>query len=608
MQNNGMSLYAKLLIVGSAMVMLLIVNMVGTYLNVDGQRSDGLVINLAGRQRMLSQRMTKEVFAYVLSPESIEKAKIHKTMELFETTLSSLISGGNAYLDLDMTKQTKIPPCRSQQVCEQLHSVEAKWKAFKARLISMLDGNTKVTPENVAALTKDSNAILAAMNKAVFMMSDQSKAAMNSMLYYQGIYLVLGLLMMVFVFWYTSTKILSPLRDALYTTEQIGEGNLTVDVPYNAVSRNDEIGRMAQAVEAMRKSLLDLIRSVNGSVSAVDRDAQELSKLSRELEDVYKGLGSNVSELHGVMDRISKRMNTVSEQVSNTSNEIMSIAAAAEEMSVNIGTIKGAIEQIKPQIDLTNNSTELLRSSFVDMSSTTRDGVEISNESYAKAEAVMERMENLRISALHINRILDIINDIATKTNLLALNATIEAATAGEAGKGFAVVAGEVKNLAKQTGQATKEIASQIEDIQQEIANAVNMMKDVLDSSSKSRSVNENIAAVLEDQSRTVEEISGSMQSVVMELDRIVVSIGEITVASNNVAQNAANVAHSVQDAEAGVMGAVEGIGEMQSSMEDVHDAAEKMKSSSMILVDTSSELEQSVSSLKESMSSFRTE
>ena len=65
-------------------------------------------------------------------------------------------------------------------------------------------------------------------------------------------------------------------------------------------------------------------------------------------------------------------------------------------------------------------------------------------------------------AAQKIDDVVQLIRDIAGRTNLLALNATIEAARAGEAGKGFTVVASEVKLLAVQTAKATEDVAGQI--------------------------------------------------------------------------------------------------------------------------------------------------
>ncbi len=76
----------------------------------------------------------------------------------------------------------------------------------------------------------------------------------------------------------------------------------------------------------------------------------------------------------------------------------------------------------------------------------------------SKSEQALQRVDELGIAANEISKVTEVITETSVQTNLLALNATIEAARAGEAGKGFAVVANEIKDLAKQTAQATLDI------------------------------------------------------------------------------------------------------------------------------------------------------
>lgn len=94
-----------------------------------------------------------------------------------------------------------------------------------------------------------------------------------------------------------------------------------------------------------------------------------------------------------------------------------------------------------------------------------------------------EKIEDFKSASAEIINIVSFISNIAKQTNLLALNATIEAARAGEHGKGFAVVAGEVKELARQTHDATQSITKKVDAIQQsttEIFNSISLIFDLV--------------------------------------------------------------------------------------------------------------------------------
>jgi methyl-accepting chemotaxis protein len=124
------------------------------------------------------------------------------------------------------------------------------------------------------------------------------------------------------------------------------------------------------------------------------------------------------------------------------------------------------------------------------------------------AKSSSDRVEGLGQAAQEISKVTSTITEISEQTNLLALNATIEAARAGEAGKGFAVVANEIKELAKQTAEATDEIRNRIQGIQDSISGTITDIEQVPKVINDVDEIVSTIATAVEEQSTTTREIA----------------------------------------------------------------------------------------------------
>ncbi len=166
--------------------------------------------------------------------------------------------------------------------------------------------------------------------------------------------------------------------------------------------------------------------------------------------------------------------------IEDTRTSVQSMAAAAEEMSASIG-------EISRNMALSRSTTETI------MATTASSG--------AASDSLIKSMRSME-------KVVDLIRDIAGRVNILALNASIEAARAGEAGKGFAVVASEVKNLSNQTSQATDEIAREIQAVQKISAEVASSVQETIEGVTRMNAYVGSVAASLEQQTYVTREIS----------------------------------------------------------------------------------------------------
>jgi signal transduction histidine kinase len=140
------------------------------------QDHDSVVINLAGRQRMLSQKMTKEVLLFSQGVFTAET--VLNTVDVFDQTLKALIYGGKAPLDLVQTTFTTLPVPESKAVVTQLKRVESIWSSFSENAKRHL----KEKQTSSLSYLKDNNVLLLEeMNKAVFLMDDEAAGKVASL-------------------------------------------------------------------------------------------------------------------------------------------------------------------------------------------------------------------------------------------------------------------------------------------------------------------------------------------------------------------------------------------------------------------------------------------
>jgi methyl-accepting chemotaxis protein len=291
--------------------------------------------------------------------------------------------------------------------------------------------------------------------------------------------------------------------------------------------RRDEVGDMARTVQVFQRNLQEVQRLELEQEQAKERAEAErrvaLNDMAQQFEDTVKGVVDALDASAKAMEASAGEMSQKSEDAGRHAGDarnasktaaqnVQTVAAAAEELSASISEIGSKVAQ----------STDL-----------TVQAVEEASQAYAV-------IEHLASASVTIGKVVDFINSIAGQTNLLALNATIEAARAGNAGKGFAVVAGEVKQLATQTAQATREITAQIGILQAASEQAVDGIGQVRRTIERVNDAAAAIAGAVTEQDAATAEISRSSQETAAGVDRMALGIsiaGDAAEATGEVAK-----------------------------------------------------------------------
>ena len=247
----------------------------------------------------------------------------------------------------------------------------------------------------------------------------------------------------------------------------------------------------------------------HGKVAKIVKFASDVTDDVKRLTELKVLIDENFAEVDRAVGRSNNEAEEARFAAGKTSENVQSVAAAAEELAHSVDEIAASMSKARASSD----------------------------EAQSQTQAAGELTQKLTATATAMSGIVALIQNIASQINLLALNATIESARAGEAGRGFAVVAQEVKNLANQASRATDQIAGEIGSVQAVSTQVVGSLETIMASVETMRGLVVSTAAAVEQQSVVTRDMSANMQDAAGAVGAIAQNIGAISQAVGHVSQ-----------------------------------------------------------------------
>lgn len=270
--------------------------------------------------------------------------------------------------------------------------------------------------------------------------------------------------------------------------------------------------------------------------------AESLKKTTRELSIMFSQVINEVARLSSssnTLFNVSKQLSGGAEDMSSGAN---TVATATEEMSSNMSSVAAASEQASTNVNMVATATEEMTTTVRDIAGNSEKARGITEDAVHKAKNASMKVSELGHAANQISKVTEVITDISEQTNLLALNATIEAARAGEAGKGFAVVANEIKELAKQTADATQDIKSKVDSIQTSTTGTVKEIEQITTVIDNVNAIVSSIAKAVDEQAATTQDIAENVAQASQGIQEVNENVSQTSMVSSEIAKDIARV------------------------------------------------------------------
>lgn len=370
-------------------------------------------------------------------------------------------------------------------------------------------------------------------------------------------------LIMIAVSFFLIKPIVTTIKGLSAELEKFSNGELDIHCKVPKINKNDELGILADSVNNLAFKFGEIIRSVQEQSGVLSEESEKLVQIA----DVSAGSIESISQ---AIDDVARGAEEQATDMTNTMGNIQELSATLDTVLSQVEKLSGVASGLKDYSDNTKGAMKEL--------------VSVNEKAKSSVHSMVVQTNETIKAMKEIDVILESIQDIASQTNLLSLNASIEAARAGGAGKGFAVVAGEVKKLADDCVNASKQISGIVKNISDEMEKSGALV----------RELEENADSQLA-------KLSGANDSVDNIIDGIFAVSGEITEINAEI--------KSLDSVKAGIGSAIENLSaiseENAASSEEVASSVTDVSSSVKNLSEAAEGISSSATALKDSISLF---
>jgi methyl-accepting chemotaxis protein len=351
-----------------------------------------------------------------------------------------------------------------------------------------------------------------------------------------------------------SRTITKPLTRGVLFAQTVAGGDFSQRLD---ITRRDEVGMLADALNTMSARLKDMIATIIDSADQVAASSEEISASAQQLAEGSQSQASTLEE---------------------TSASVEELTASVDQVSGNAQSQAAAVEQGTASMTQVKKSIDDISRSLTEISSLAAQSVDKAVEGARAVTEVVEGISLISESSEKIGGIVDVIADIADQTNLLSLNASIEAARAGEHGRGFAVVADEVSKLAERSSTSTKEIGALIKESVRNVAQGVDTARGSQTAMEEIRGASQKVKEMIVGLAEAMTQQVGAVKELARALDNVNEMSQSISAATEEQTSNAKQVAKAVENVNDITQSAASAAEEMSSSTEQLSAMAQELQ------------------------------